>query len=548
MDKNIFNKFEQSMKQDKNFDKTYFDKNFSTPFGKEVIRQISEIKNSFGLEKWSQAHDILAHSIKFGCSPTVSREFIIDVGDGGDAGIDSFWFDEKTATLYLLQTKLKKIHTNFITEMKNSYSKYIYGDCTPDNMHLGAKVIKDTLKIKNWHAKSVKFIGIQPNINSSNEDIIGWEDMFVSALNSTENKINLTIKEFSISPEDQHKSYLGDMSKNMSIIFKANIHDLVESLKSFNLISQESFFEANVRDDMKKRNVSLKEGIEKTLTKNPEYFELYNNGITIICNDWSVTNTKQITFENPQIINGQQTTRVLLRLSEIIDMSANACIIIKGIRTKDDKLISEIAEYSNTQSAIKKGDLISTTKHFKEISSELIKKKIYLKAKQGDSIKKDIFSKLGYKEIKIASIMKVYAACKIPSDIARAKSGIGKLQIEYISNGTFSKIDLEFINKYIFLVNKRDDFIKKCDEYILEKNMTTDEAKEFAKLFEFGELAIYNLLFSDLAYKKIFDKFYEYWTSNGKVSQINPFKKKTAYDMLGINTKEVKINESVLTT
>ena len=55
-------------------------------------------------------------------------------------------------------------------------------------------------------------------------------------------------------------------------------------------------------------------GMEATLQKEPEYFWYYNNGITIVCDEAKQESSRGrqiLRVTNPQVINGQQTTRTL---------------------------------------------------------------------------------------------------------------------------------------------------------------------------------------------------------------------------------------------
>ena len=122
--------------------------------------------------------------------------------------------------------------------------------------------------------------------------------------------------------------------------------------------------------------------IARSLEKEPEYFWYYNNGITIVCD-----NAEQIgragrdvlRVENPQVINGQQTTRVLHSQAAV---SKRAGVLVKVIRVPRDtngnaghfdELISNIVAATNSQNYITPSDLMSNDRRQVEIERHLRK-------------------------------------------------------------------------------------------------------------------------------------------------------------------------------
>lgn len=111
---------------------------------------------------------------------------------------------------------------------------------------------------------------------------------------------------------------------------------------------------------------SVNRGMEHTLKKEPQYFWYFNNGVTIVCDaakEITEQNRQNLRVANAQIINGQQTTRILAR-----HIDSNATVLVKVIvvpRTDDgshDKyshLIGEIVSATNWQNAISQSDLKS---------------------------------------------------------------------------------------------------------------------------------------------------------------------------------------------
>jgi hypothetical protein len=114
--------------------------------------------------------------------------------------------------------------------------------------------------------------------------------------------------------------------------------------------------------------------INETLVHNPRYFWYFNNGVTFVCDDAQMTGRaggERIRLTDPQIINGQQTTRVLAHAASERSMRARvreAAVSVRVIRVPPtgpsgamtfDQLVSAIVAASNRQNRIDPSDLRS---------------------------------------------------------------------------------------------------------------------------------------------------------------------------------------------
>ena len=73
-------------------------------------------------------------------------------------------------------------------------------------------------------------------------------------------------------------------------------------------------FARNVRGFL--GSTEINQGMEATLQGEPDYFWYYNNGVTIVCDEAKHESSRGqniLRVTNPQVINGQQTTRTLAR-------------------------------------------------------------------------------------------------------------------------------------------------------------------------------------------------------------------------------------------
>ena len=106
-----------------------------------------------------------------------------------------------------------------------------------------------------------------------------------------------------------------------------------------------------------------------TIKSDPEVFFYYNNGVTIVCDRVLQTGGKRDTrlvVTNPQIINGQQTTRSLADAGKSAEETAVLVRVIQISRTADgsnraiyDPLVSSIVKATNWQNPITPADLRS---------------------------------------------------------------------------------------------------------------------------------------------------------------------------------------------
>lgn len=123
----------------------------------------------------------------------------------------------------------------------------------------------------------------------------------------------------------------------------------------------------------------INRAMETTLTDEPEYFWYYNNGITVVCDHAEqVRNQGQdvIRVQNPQVINGQQTTRMLSRSAKGKKASVLVRVIcvpraVEGRHGQFDRLVSAIVGVTNSQNPVRPSDLMSNDRRQIEIERQL---------------------------------------------------------------------------------------------------------------------------------------------------------------------------------
>lgn len=139
-------------------------------------------------------------------------------------------------------------------------------------------------------------------------------------------------------------------------------------------------FARNVRGFL--GNTSINQNMQETLDTEPEYFWYYNNGVTIICDSAeqvSRSGNKVLRLVNPQVINGQQTTRTI---SECDVKNGRATVLVRVISVpreteaeaeRFETLVSQIVAATNWQNAIRASDLMANDRRQIEIERNLRK-------------------------------------------------------------------------------------------------------------------------------------------------------------------------------
>lgn len=130
-------------------------------------------------------------------------------------------------------------------------------------------------------------------------------------------------------------------------------------------------FEDNIRDYLGP-NPDVNKSICKTIMSgNVNAFSMLNNGITVVASSISIPGDIA-TIEDYQIVNGCQTSNILIDNMELSDNIDDLIIPIRIIATKNENLKNEITKATNSQTAIKKEQLEALST-FQKILKNIIK-------------------------------------------------------------------------------------------------------------------------------------------------------------------------------
>jgi len=132
-------------------------------------------------------------------------------------------------------------------------------------------------------------------------------------------------------------------------------------------------FSANVRDYLgsRKTDVNINYGIKRTAEEDPEYFWVYNNGLTLLVNDYSTERKgrrRYLIIDGLSIVNGAQTTGAVASLDKAPDKSA--FVPVRVVTTKDADTILNIIQFNNSQNKIAAADFRSRDRIQKRLRTE----------------------------------------------------------------------------------------------------------------------------------------------------------------------------------
>lgn len=210
-------------------------------------------------------------------------------------------------------------------------------------------------------------------------------------------------------------------------------------------------FARNIRGFMGMKT-SVNRGMIETIKKEPSNFFFYNNGITIVCDEaerYASHGRDVLKVGNPQIINGQQTTRTLASLASL---AAKASVLVKVIRVprnvegdgeKFEALVSRIVAGTNWQNAIKQSDLMANDRRQIDLERELRKVGyFYLRKRQTKSEATAAIGKGQFFVIQKEEFARASAGCDFDPYIIR--SGLEKLFDETLYSQVFPNSDAAY--------------------------------------------------------------------------------------------------------
>ncbi len=173
------------------------------------------------------------------------------------------------------------------------------------------------------------------------------------------------VDKFSFSLDDHNIIHYKIPADVGVFVFPAKAKEIVQ-LKG---IQDSTLFDKNVRYWL--GNTRINREIAKTLgiTSEHDRFFLYNNGITILCENAEEVSGNKLDIENYSVVNGCQT--VLTLYNNQNNLADNVRVLVKVIKTgKNEELGKRITRFNNNQNAISPRDLKSNEKIQQDIQTQ----------------------------------------------------------------------------------------------------------------------------------------------------------------------------------
>ncbi len=169
------------------------------------------------------------------------------------------------------------------------------------------------------------------------------------------------------------------VSKSLSAI---NGHVVLSTLSAYNKFLRSDgeevkaeLFESNVRDFQGDTEVNAE--IVNTL-RNEKTVEFWwmNNGVTILASR-ATLNGDTVTIENPQIVNGLQTSTQIARHFETADGDDSRNVMVKIVSSEVEETRDKIIKATNSQNAVQPATLRATEKIQRDIEQILKSSGLY---------------------------------------------------------------------------------------------------------------------------------------------------------------------------
>jgi AIPR protein len=144
---------------------------------------------------------------------------------------------------------------------------------------------------------------------------------------------------------------------------------------------------ANVRDYLGSRQASrnINRQMERTVEKEPQNFWIYNNGITVLTNGFTIDETR-VRLQGIAVINGAQTTGSLTEAAARgnVDLGT-AWVMVRVIKCNDPSLVESVIRFNNTQNPIKAWELRVIDPIQRKLTSEFDKLGITYQTRRGQT-------------------------------------------------------------------------------------------------------------------------------------------------------------------
>ena len=442
-----------------------------------------------------------AYSLQILAGTSVETAAMAVVDGRDDNGIDAIYFDKKEKVLWLVQSKWIKNgqgepETGDTNKFKTGVIDLIDFELSRFNTKVQAKQQEIEEALNDFEVKInivLAYTGTD-SFSTHNQRII--DDMLELVNDSSD---IASFERFTLS--QAHRSLAGIIEGQpikteiaienwgkVEIPYKA-IYGSVNGSSFAQLWSQyrSRLFSENIREFLGKSSVN--DEIKNTINNEPDNFFYYNNGVTILCQNFTKKpivvgrDTGQFEINDLKIVNGAQTVgsigSVYEQNPEAVESISVFVKIISLENCKSD-FANNVTQKTNTQNKIEKRDFVSLDPQQERLQTELALDGITYQIKRtGESLS-------GEKQCNVEELM-VAVACSL-KDVdysILAKREVGKLW-ENISSTPYTDIINDKLSavkawRCIAIMNRLTSYIKEQSKSVSgRKRMCLIHSNRFA--------------------------------------------------------------------
>lgn len=228
-----------------------------------------------------------------------------------------------------------------ISKLDNTPSIYIYYITTGETKNIDENFLGAKMSLE----KDISNLGMY--FGSVLIESINGKQL-IKYCNELENKFEVYLTVQDIIPLIVNMDNKDDIKKSYAFTCKAP--EFLKILTKEDGQLRRSLFNSNVRDYLGNKG-SVNSEIERTIKKEPEMFLLCNNGITIVCTEFEQVRDKLVKIENPQIVNGCQTSNSIYHLRDQKNID-RIQIIVRLISTENLNIANNIVRGTNKQNQV----------------------------------------------------------------------------------------------------------------------------------------------------------------------------------------------------
>jgi len=301
---------------------------------------------------------------------------------GGDFGVDAMHLSEEIDGEFLVTLFQGKYHQNL--EAKSNFEESGINSMINAIRHIfdpGSQLerINDRLKMKVEEVRSLIRDGYIPRVRTiACNNGLKWNTAAQEAIDRADfgsqvfweyvnHEVLIGILQ-RIKPVDETlrltgKAIVEDMNFSRICIGRIPVFEITNLLKTHG----ERLLERNIRRYLGLQGNRVNEGIQQTLTGGtPENFYFFNNGLTMVCNDFSYNALQNsdyhVKVENLQIVNGGQTCMTIFKTlesmnSRFIPREASVLIRLYKLPKDNQDIVLQITYATNSQNPVDLKDL-----------------------------------------------------------------------------------------------------------------------------------------------------------------------------------------------